>query len=176
MIAMADQFRLPDGFRLPPKPAGKRPAAKATPKRDHLIRALWGLLDGETLAALTGVEKSVLLCVAAWADWGTGEVRLARGSLAKHTGHAERACRRSVDRLIEIGVLTVVRAGCSGRGHSTIYRVEKRGRSGHEKGAAPSVKGGVGAPPNKDDPRIIQGGAAEAAPPTGENGQPEVAA
>jgi hypothetical protein len=176
MIAMADQFRLPDGFRLPPKPAGKRPAAKAKPKRDHLIRALWGLLDGETLAALTGVEKSVLLCVAAWADWGTGEVRLARGSLVKHTGHEERVCRRAVAKLVAKGILEVVNQGEDGRGNATVYRIRKQGSTGPETGVYTSLNRGPQTPTNKDDPRIIQGGAASAAPPTGENGQPEVAA
>jgi hypothetical protein len=174
MIAMPDQFELPKHLRQRLDQGQKRAgsgsfAKRKGPLRDHLIRALWALLDGETLKALTGVQKSVLLCVAAWAEWGSGDVRLSKGSLSKHTGHDERACRRAVESLVVIGVLSVVREGSRGRGNASVYRIEKRGRSGSEKGAAPSLKGGAQTPTNKDDPRIIHGGAAGAAPPTGEN-------
>ena len=166
---MPDQFELPESVRQRLAKGPKRPGGTARrkgPPRDHLISALWALLDGETLAALTGVEKSILLCVAAWAKWATGEVRLSRTSLAKHTGHMERVCRRGLASLVQRGVLEVVEPGKDGRGNAAMYRIPKRGRSGPETGAQRSLNGGACAPPNKDDPRIIQGGSAGAAPPT----------
>lgn len=147
MIAMANQFDLPPGFRVD---AATRRPRKARKTRDHLIRSLWSLLDGETLADLSGVEKSVLLCVAAWADWATGEVRLTRSSLHKHTGHVERACRRAVAELVRRGILTVARQGSDGRGNATVFVIEKQGRRRPETGAAPSVNRGAHAPTNRE--------------------------
>lgn len=147
MIAMASQFDLPSDLRLD-QPRRRPRRRRAT--RDHLIRSLWALLDGETLAALSGVEKSVLLCVAAWADWGTGEVRLTRSSLEKHTGHVERACRRAVAELVRRGILSVAREGSDGRGNATVYVIEKQGRRRPETGAAPSVNRGAHAPTNRE--------------------------
>ena len=142
---MPDYFTLPESVRQRLAKGHKRPGGSAKrkgPPRDHLISALWALLDGETLAALTGVEKSILLCVAAWAKWGTGEVRLSRTSLAKHTGHGERVCRRGLASLVRRGVLEVVEPGMDGRGNSALYRIPKQGRSGPETGArAPPLTG-----------------------------------
>lgn len=163
MIAMADHFRLPEGFG----PSVKARRRKVRPRRDHLIRALWALLDGETLNALTGVEKSVLLCVAAWADWGTGRVRLTRSSLEKHTGHTERACRRAVAELVRWGILTVAEEGSDGRGNATVYVIEKQGRSGPKTGVYRTVNRGLQTPTNRDDPRDHPSGSADAAPPEG---------
>jgi hypothetical protein len=155
---MSNQFGLPKDWR---PPAGKR----GKPRRDYLISALWGLLDGETLRGLGGVEKSVLICVAAWASWESGEVRLTRSSLAKHTGHDESVCRRAVSSLVNKGVLEVVHQGSNGRGNSTVHRLAKTGRPGPKNGAPRSVKRGAQVPTNKDHPRMIQGAAADAASP-----------
>jgi len=156
---MSNQFGLPKDWR---PPADKR---RGKPRRDYLISALWGLLDGETLRGLNGVEKSVLICVAAWASWESGEVRLTRSSLAKHTGHDEAVCRRAVAALVNKGVLEVVHQGSNGRGNSTLHRLSKRGPCGPKKGTVRSVKGDLQVPTNKDHPRMIQGAAADAASP-----------
>ena len=162
---MAHQFGLPKDWRPPETSTPPKRGKRSKARRDYLISALWGLLDGETLRGLGGVEKSVLLCVATWASWETGEVRLTRASLAKHTGHDERVCRRAVASLVNKGILEVVDQGSQGRGKSTIHRIAKTGRSGSENGAQRFQKRGAQAPTNKDHPRMIQGGPAEAGPP-----------
>ena len=154
---MRDQFTFAKdgvGTRPPPK--------RSTPRRDHLIGALWSLLDGTTLAALNGVEKSVLLCVAAWARWDNGEVTLSRTSLARHTGHGERTCRRAIESLVARGILDVARSGAVGRGHATVYRIPKRGSGGPEIGVRRSRNRGAQTPPNRDNQGLSMAPVADA--------------
>lgn len=155
-----DQFKLPQGALR-----RKRARPKSAVRKDHLISALWSLLDGRLLKSLTGAEKSVLLCIAAWADWGSGEVRLSRSSLSRHTGHDERTCRRAVSDLLSRGLIKVSNAGRNGRGYATIYAIVKQGCASPQIGVGRFVIGGAHTPTNREYTREQTGVVASATPP-----------